>query len=119
MTLTSVRLEKLRRYARIERTAILEHRGREGEDPLTILTEIPGVDEFVVLELRTELLEERGQLAEFTMARLAGTGEGAEAAAHRRNSDRAEFELLREIAAGCPELTQAIWLVADRLKLVA
>ena len=117
--LTSERLEQLRSFARIERTAVLEYRGREGEDPLVTLAEIPSVDEFVVHELRNELLEERGQLAEFALARLAGSGTGAEAAAHRQNADQAEFELLREIAADCPELTPAVWLVADRLDIAA
>ena len=91
--MTSERLEQLRTFARIERTAVLEMRGREGE--------------------------ESGKLAEFAMARLAGQGTGDDAAQHRLNADRAEFELLREIAAGCPELTPAVWLVADRLELVA
>ncbi len=119
MILTSERLEQLRTFARIERTAVLEMRGREGEDPLVTLASIPSVDEFVVHELRNELLEESGKLAEFAMARLAGQGTGDDAAQHRLNADRAEFELLREIAAGCPELTPAVWLVADRLELVA
>lgn len=119
MILTPERLEQLRTFARIERTAVLELRGREGEDPLVTLASIPSVDEFVVYELRNELLESRDQLAEFAMARLAGQGTGEEAAAHRLNADRVEFELLREIAADCPELTPAVWLVADRLELVA
>lgn len=119
MILSSARLARLRSYARIERTAVLEQRGREGEDPLTTLSEIPSIDEFVVHELRNELLEERGLLAEFALARLAGMGAGADAETHRRNADHAEFELLREIAAGCPELTPAVWRVADRLDLAA
>lgn len=117
--LTSERLERMRTFAQIERTAVLQHRGREGEDPLTTLSEIPSVDEFVVHELRNELLEERGQLAEFALARLAGMGTGTDAEQHRRNADQAEFALLREIAAGCPELTTAVWLVADRLDIPA
>lgn len=117
MHLTDERLEQLRGFARIERTALLELRGREGEDPLTTLSDMPSVDEFVVHELRSELLEERGQLAEFSMARVAGRGDGDEAAEHRRNADRVEFELLREIADACPALTLAVWRVADRLEL--
>ncbi|MDI6023771.1 hypothetical protein QBL02_09445 [Leucobacter sp. UT-8R-CII-1-4] len=113
--LTSERLAQLRNFATIERTAILEYRGREGEDPLTTLSEIPSVDEFVVFELRSELLEERGQLAEFSLARLAGHGSTDEAAEHKRNADHVEFELLREIASACPELTPAVWLVANAL----
>lgn len=115
MNLTTERLEELRRFARIERDAILEHEGRQGEDPLVTLSRIPSVDEFVVHELRTELLEERGQLAEFEMTRLAARGNSEDAVEHKRNADRAEFELLREIAAACPPLTVAVWAVAGRL----
>lgn len=87
-----------------------------GEDPLSTLAELPSVDELVVRELRDELLEERGQLAEFSMARLAAHGESAKADEHRANADRVEFELLREIVAENPELTIAAWEVVARLK---
>lgn len=117
MNVTTARLEELRRFARIERDAILEHEGRLGEDPLATLARVPSVDEFVVHELRNELLEERGQLAEFEMTRLAARGSSADAAEHKRNADRVEFELLREIAAACPPLTVAVWGVAGRLGL--
>ncbi len=116
MNLTTEQLEELRAFARIERDAILEHEGRNGEDPLTTLIGIPSVDEFVVRELENELLEERGQLAEFALARLAGRGTAPDAAEHRANADAAEFALLREIAEECPELTVAVWTVAGRLQ---
>lgn len=116
MNLTTERLEQLRAFARIERDAILEHEGRNGEDPLTTLIDIPSVDEFVVRELENEMLEERGQLAEFAMARLAGRGTADDAPEHRANADRVEFALLREIAGQCPELTVAVWQVAGRLQ---
>ena len=116
MMLTDERLAQLRSFARIERDAILEHEGRLGEDPLTTLIDIPSVDEFVVRELENELLEERGQLAEFALARLAGRGSADDAAEHRANADRVEFTLLREIAEGCPELTVAVWSVVGRLQ---
>lgn len=112
---TDERLEQLRSFARIERDALLEHEGRAGVDPLQTLARMPTVDEFVVIELRNELLEERDQLAEFSLARLAGRGSGGDAAAHRQNADRVEFELLQEIADACPELTVAVWQVAGRL----
>lgn len=115
MTLTVDRLPQLRAYATIERDAILEHRMREGQDPATALAEVPDVDEFVVYGLRDELLEDRGQLAEFALARLASRGDGAEADAHRLATDRVEFEVLREIADRMPPLTRAVWRVADRL----
>lgn len=115
MKITCERLEELRYFARIERTAVLEYFGRQGEDPLTTLADLPSVDELVVRELRDEMLEERGQLAEFTLARLAADGSGDDAADHRANADRVEFELLREIAAHNPELTIAAWDAAGRL----
>ena len=115
MIMTTERLLKLRADARIERDALLEHRMRNGEDPATAITEVPEVDELVVLGLRDELLEDRGQLAEFALARLAARGEGSDAAEHRRNADRVEFELLREIAATTPALAPAVWSVSGRL----
>lgn len=115
MTVTEARIEELREYARIERTAMLESRGRLGEDPLATLAELPSVDELVVRELRDEMLEARGQLAEFAMARIAARGDNAEASIHRDNANRVEFELLREIARDNPELTVAAWTAASRL----
>lgn len=115
MKISIERIAQLRRYAQIERTAVMELRGREGEDPLATLAELPSVDELVVRELRDEMLEDRGQLAEFSMARLAALGSGEDAAEHRANADRVEFELLREIAASNPELTPAVWSAAGRL----
>ena len=93
----------------------MEREGRRGEDPLTTLEDLPSIDELVVRELRDEMLEERGQLAEFSMARLIASDVGDEAAAHRANADRVEFDLLREIAEGNPELTIAAWAAAGRL----
>lgn len=114
--IASERLEQLREFARIERTAIMEYEGREGEDPLTTLADLPSIDEFVVRELRDEMLESRGQLAEFSLARLAAMGEGDDATTHQMNADRVEFELLREIAEHNPELTVAAWAAAGRLQ---
>lgn len=119
MKISGERIAHLRELARIERTAIMELRGRHGEDPLATLAELPSIDEFVVHELRDQMLEDRGQLAEFTMARLASQAQNADAAAHRANADRVEFELLREIAASNPELTVAVWQLAGRLETAA
>ncbi|MGK0722239.1 hypothetical protein [Leucobacter sp. W1478] len=116
MNVTTEHIEQLRAFARIERDAILEREGRNGEDPLLTLIDIPSVDEFVVRELENEMLEERGQLAEFAMARLAGRGTADDAPAHRTNADQLEFALLREIAESCPDLTIAVWQVAGRLQ---
>lgn len=118
MTLTSERLERMRHLARIERSAVLEQKGRHGEDPLTTLTHIPSVDEFVVNELRLQMLEDRGMLSEFALARLAGQGTDEDADMHRRNADRAEFDLLREIAEIYPDLATAVWTISDRLDVV-
>lgn len=115
MIMTAERLRRMRGEARIERDTILEHRMRAGEDPATAVAEVPEIDELVVCALRDELLEDRGQLAEFGLARLAARTGGPDAAAHRRNADRVEFELLREIAAETPELTRAVWSVSGRL----
>ena len=115
MRITSERLEHLRELAQTERDAIMEYRGREGEDPLVTLAELPSVDEFVVRELVNEMLERRGRFAEYSMARLAALGSGEEAVAHRANADRAELEILREIADANPELTVAVWAAAGRL----
>lgn len=118
MRVSSERLEQLRSFARLERDAVLEIRGREGEDPLVTLADLPSVDELVVRELRDELLERQGRYAEFSMARLAALGSGDDAETHRQNTDRVEFELLREIAAENPELAVAAWEAAGRLSTV-
>lgn len=113
---SSEHVEQLRRFARIEREAVMELRGRAGEDPLVTLAELPSVDELVVRELRDEMLETRGQLAEFMMARLAASGSGDDATEHQLNTDRVEFELLAEIAEAYPELSVAAWSVAGTLR---
>lgn len=115
MAIHADRLQRLRSHARIERDTILEHRMRDGQDPAVALSEVPDVDDFVVFALRDEMLEDRGQLAEFALARLAERAGGADAPEHRRNADRVEFELLRVIAEQAPALTQAVWRVADQL----
>jgi hypothetical protein len=113
--MTTERLQRLRSDARLERDTILEHRMRDGEDPATAVAEVPVVDELVVLALRDEMLEDRGQLAEFGLARLAARSGGPDAREHRRNADRVEFELLREIAAAAPMLTVAVWRAGSGL----
>ena len=117
MHLTTERLIRLRADARLERETILEHRVRDGEDPAVAYAETPEIDDFVVLSLRDELLEDRGQLAEFALARLAALAGGPDAVEHRRTTDRVEFELLRDIAAAVPELTVAVWRVGNRLDI--
>ncbi|WP_105806158.1 hypothetical protein [Leucobacter massiliensis] len=115
MHLTTEHLLQLRGEARLERETMLEHRVRDGEDPATAYAEVPEIDELVVLALRDELLEDRGQLAEFGLARLAGGSQSPDAGVHRRNADRVEFELMREIAAAAPSLTVAVWRLSHRL----
>src|SRR5690606_12694679 len=115
LPLTTERLMRLRADARLERNTILEYRVRAGEDPATAYAETPEIDEVVVLSLRGEMLEERGQLAEFGLARLAAHSGREDAAIHQANADRVEFDLLREIADSVPELTVAVWRSAARL----
>ena len=115
MHLTTDRLLTLRANASLERITILEYRVRMGEDPATAYEETPEIDDFVVAGLRDELLEERGKLAEFGLARLAAQSNGPDAEIHRANADRVEFDLLREIAESVPELTVAVWRMAARL----
>lgn len=115
MRVTDEQLEWLRGIARIERDVALEHLGREGQDPAESLLIVPSVDELVVRQLRDELLEERGQIAEFLLARLAGRGSAEDAGVHRRNANDVEFALLREIAEICPALTTGVWEAAGRL----
>lgn len=115
MASSSERLQRLRADARLERETALEARVRGGQDPSIAFDEVPGIDELVVSELRTERLEERGQLAEYALARLAARAGGPDAAEHARNADRVEFEILREIAHEFPELTVAVWRAGDRL----
>lgn len=117
MSQPSEQLKLLRSYARIERETALEARVRGGQDPSVAFEEVPEIDELVVLSLRAERLEERGQLAEFALARLAARAGGPDAAEHARNADRVEFEILREIAAEFPELTVAVWRAGDHLDL--
>ncbi|MGO1539269.1 MAG: hypothetical protein ACTHW3_07835, partial [Leucobacter sp.] len=87
MNLTQERLELLRENAGIERDTELEHHARLGEDPADVIEIVPSVDEFIVFALRDELLEERGQFAEFALARLAARAKDADAAEHRVNAD--------------------------------
>lgn len=111
------RLPALPEDARIERDALLEQRGRMGEDPAESIETLPSVDVLVVRAVRDELLEEQGRLAEFALARLASRGSGPDAVIHRRNADRVEFELMREVARLCPELTLAVWECTAGLEL--
>lgn len=115
MNLTTERLLQMRDNARLERRTILEYRVRQGADIAQAYVDTPEVDEIVVLSLRDEMLEERGQLAEFGLARLAAASDADDAEVHRKNADRVEFELLREIAALVPELAPAVWHTAARL----
>lgn len=112
ISVTSERLARLRADARLERETTLERLVRAGQDPAVAVAEAPEIDEIVVEVLRDELLEARGQLVEFGLARLAARAGGTEAAAHRESADRVEFALLREIAEAAPELTVAVWALA-------
>lgn len=115
VNISANKLRQLRSDAGLERQTMLEQRVRGGEDPAIAVAQVPEVDDLVVLALRDEMLEDRGQLAEFSLARLASRTEVEDAASHRRSADRVEFELLREIAAATPELTVAVWRASAEL----
>lgn len=117
MNLTTERLLQLRADARLERETILEYRVRGGQDPAIAYEEVPELDDFVVAALRDELLEDRGQLAEYGLARLAARSSSDDAAIHRGNADRVEYELLREIADTVPALAVAVWRAAGKLDI--
>lgn len=115
LVMTAARLQRLRADARLERETMLEHRVRCGEDPADAYAAVPEIDDLVVVALRDQMLEERGRLAEFGLARLAARAGGPEGAAIRRSTDRVEFELLREIADRVPQLTVAVWRASHDL----
>lgn len=117
MNLTTERLLQLRADAHLERQTILEYRVRGGQDPAIAYEEVPELDDFIVAALRDELLEDRGQLAEYGLARLAARASNDDAAIHQANADRVEFELLREIAAAVPGLAVAVWRAAGKLDI--
>lgn len=118
MLISTQRLIELRSDARLERITTMETRGRFGEDPAESLERMPSIDAMVVMMLSDELFEQQGRLAEFKITRMMGRVPGAEGEAHARNADRAEFEVLREIALSCPPLTRAVWELAGHLQLV-
>lgn len=115
MATSSERLQLLRSHARLERETALESRVRGGQDPSVASDEVPQIDELVVFALREDRLEERGQLAEYALARLAARAGGPDSEQHTRNADRVEFEILRDIAEEYPELTVAVWRAGERL----
>lgn len=117
MALTSARLLELRADAQLERETALERKVRGGQDPADAYDEVPSVEELMVFALRDEQLEARGQLAEFALAKLAARAGGPDAASHKQNADRVEFEILRAIALEAPELTVAIWGLGHRIEL--
>ena len=97
---------------------MMETRGRHGEDPAVSMEQMLSIDGIVVLNLRDELLEHRGLLAEFNITRLMGRVPGPDGAKYGQMADDAEFDILREIALDCPPLTQAVWERAGGLSAV-
>ncbi|GAA3593002.1 hypothetical protein GCM10022198_16100 [Klugiella xanthotipulae] len=105
----------LRRNARLERAALIEHHAREGEDPAEFMAVMPSVDELVVATLLDDELHGRGLAAEHGLARLAGMSTVSDAAEHRRNAEAVERRLLHEIPREHPELSTAVWYLLGRL----
>lgn len=100
-------LERLRRDARDELSALIELRCRLGEDPWSFLPDLPSVDEQVVATLREERLHsERWNLVR---------ARAYHPAARRGDAARFEFDVLREIALEHPELSGAVWSMLDRV----
>ncbi|MGO2660487.1 hypothetical protein [Mycetocola reblochoni] len=110
-------LSARRADARLELSAIVEHRARDGEDPAEFLPELPGIDEIVVRALVDEQLHSRGLAAEFALARLAAASHIEDAEEHRATVDRIELSVLRDIAELHPDLTRAVWSMIGRIGL--
>ncbi|UWF77514.1 MULTISPECIES: tryptophan synthase subunit alpha [Microbacterium] len=81
-------LEVLRAEAGDERAVLVHERLRHGQDPWDFMSEIPSVDELVVLLLRADVVAARGG-----NVRDRGWNDG----------------ILRRIALEYPELTPTVW----------
>lgn len=102
-------LAELRELALFERESIIENRVRGGEDPAEVFAEIPDTDEFLVLLLRDDALEERGLTAEYALARLAEQTQQESADDLRRTANGIDAKLFRAIARDYPQLSTAVW----------
>ncbi|UNK70899.1 tryptophan synthase subunit alpha [Microbacterium sp. H1-D42] len=81
-------LEVLRAEAGDERSVLVHERLRSGEDPWDFMTELPSIDELVVLFLRADVVEDRGG----------------------NIRDRGwNNQVLRSIALEYPELSPTVW----------
>ena len=109
MTMAKMDLAELRRYARYELDVLIEHRCRAGEDPYEFIHDLPTVDELVVFELRADALDARGMTAQDAMAKHAARSALPDAAMHRENIAKLEYDLLRGIALEHPDLTRTVW----------
>ena len=81
-------LELLRAEASDELSVLVEERLRAGEDPWDFMSDLPTVDELVVLTLRADNIAHNG-------------GSRPNAARH--------YRVLRQIALEYPQLTRAVW----------
>jgi hypothetical protein len=116
--MVDVDIARLREYARDELDVLIEHRSRQGEDPWEFLPDMPTVDELVVLSLRDDALDERGQTAEYLMARLAARSTRSDADDHRRALERIDAEIFRAIGIEHPALTRTAWMMLGRMQHV-
>jgi hypothetical protein len=87
-------LEVLRAEARDELETVIWERCRSGQDPWDFMSDLPTVDELVVLSLRAETI-------------LADGG--------RMPSTQREYRVLRQIALDHPALTSTVWRLIGRL----
>ncbi|MGF2949516.1 tryptophan synthase subunit alpha [Microbacterium alcoholitolerans] len=81
-------LEVLRAEAGDERSVLVHERLRSGQDPWDFMSELPSVDELVVLLLRADVVDHRGGNVR-----------------DRRWND----QVLRTIALEYPELSPTVW----------
>lgn len=105
----------LRRLAATERRTAVEQRVRRGEDPAVVFAELPEVDDYVLEMLRDEVLEQRGLVAEYAMARHLQHDTREDAAELRRRADEVDARIFREIGLAHPELTEAVWRALDQV----
>ncbi|SJM50793.1 hypothetical protein [Gulosibacter sp. 10] len=102
-------LAELRELAQFERDSMIERRVREGADPAEVYAELPETEELLVLMLRDDELEARGQMAEYTLARMAQQTRQPNAETLGRLADGIDAGLYRGIARRYPQLSRTVW----------
>lgn len=91
-------LEVLRAEARDELDTVIMDRCRDGDDPWEFMSDLPTVDELVVLTLRADAIRADDE---------------------QRPTPLRDFRMLRQIALDYPPLTAAVWRLLDAVDLPA